>query len=731
MTTIKAREYYWAAAPLAELPEIVRERSMAFRERLDGDGRMDLWRRLERTYYGLDAEGQWRSSAAVTFGGDSGENVMVRVNEFRSIVRAIAAIVTAERPAFIAQAMSGNAASLDAAPLCEGLVSSYYETKGLEDIAQETARYACILGEGFTHLRWDPFAGRAYTTTERPVYEGGEPVVDVEERESVDPMTGEVVRERVEVPRMEPWIEREGDIVPESLSPLQVVRDLDATTDPVWALVAHRADVWTLAARYPELRERILAQRGAPLWPRRIWVSGPEEVVADALSGDVVTVWCLYHLPTDAVPKGRYALVCGDVVLYDGPFTMRALPVIPLIPERQHDTASGDTPVADLLCLQEVYDMCWSALLTPIDALGVQNVSVPEGQDIDVEMISRGLQLLKYQPMPGMPNGGKPEPLLLLRTPEELWKLVELIPQVMQRISGINSVTRGAPDSNIKAGNYAALISAQAQQYHGPLARGVLRHHEQIGTMILETLRTYATTKRVAEIGGLDRQTAVREFVGSDLTIERVSLDMANPLTRQMAGRLEVAQLLLAQPGMIQSPEQFLQLLATGRIEPMYRAQQSQLSLIKRENERLADGKEPPVALVDRHDLHIAEHAAVINDPDLRARRPDVMQAVLNHLMEHVAQAATIHQTPALALATGQRIPPQMAGPMPPPGPAPVPEGGPSPGSLPRTGDAPPQREPGRAQVPGSAPSDALPMMPTNPATGQRVQPGAGGGMPQ
>lgn len=715
--TTERDDVYWATAPIRDLPEVVRERSRAYWQRLDQSGRLDLWRRLERVFYGYDSEGGWGNSASVTFGGDDGENVMVRVNEFRSIVRAIAALVTSERPAFVAQALSSDGASLDAAPLCEGIVTSYYETRGLEDVAQDTARVVCLLGEGFTHMRWDAFAGRVVEMGERPRYKNGEPLTRTEEvqREEIDPTTGmtALVTETVEVPDVEPWPEREGDIVAESLTPLQVVRDVDDPGPLRWAMVAHTANVWDLAARYPELREKILDERGALMWPRRVWQTTVDAKPPEDLSKDLVTVWYVYHVACDAVPEGRYSLVCGNVVLFDGPCPLRTLPVLSLIPEREHDTSSGDAPVADLLCLQEVYDMSWSALLTPIDALGVQNVAVPEGQDIDVEQLSRGLQLLKYQPMPQMPNGGAPTPLLLLRTPEELWKLIELIPQVMQRISGINSVTRGAPDSNIKAGNYAALISAQAQQYHGPLARGVLRHHEQIGTCILETLRTYATTTRIAEIGGHARKTAVKEFKASDLSIERVSLDMTNPLTRQIAGRMEIGQMLLSS-GLVQSPEQFLQFLSSGRIDPMYESQASELTLIKRENEALADGRPVRALLTDRHDLHIAEHKAVTADPELRESRPDVMDAVLAHLMEHVALAAKIHETPALAFATGQKIPPQMVAP------PPMPDG-PSPGSMPRNIDAGPEREPGRAQVPGSAPSDALPMMPTNPATGERA----------
>jgi hypothetical protein len=95
-------------------------------------------------------------------------------------------------------------------------------------------------------------------------------------------------------------------------------------------------------------------------------------------------------------------------------------------------------------------------------------------------------------------------------------------------------------------------------------------------------------------------------------------------------------------------------------------------------------------------------------------------------MMEHVSQAAAVHSTPALAFATGQRIPPAMVAPMPTlGGPMPPPQG---PAGPQQAGPAPRQQPPapGRAKVPGSAPDGDMPMMPINPATGNRADAGAG-----
>jgi hypothetical protein len=724
---MKDRDFYWAASPADELPQALTERARAFWDRLDSSGRLDLWRRIDRTYYGLDGSGGWGDSAAVRFGGDAGETVMVRVNEFRSIIRGITSIVTAERPAFSARANNGDAASLDAAPLCEGLVTSYYETGGLEDVTQEAAQYAIRFGEGHTHLRWDAYAGRVYTTAQRPIYDdSGQPMTETVEvvDETTDPLTGlvTVVRRTEERPMMEDWPEREGDLRPAALPPYRCIRDLDAS-ELVWCLVPHEENVWTLAARYPEKRAELVALRGSAIWPRRVWETSPDTARARDDDEDMVTTWCFYHLPCDALPHGRYAIVAGDLVLYDGPMTMRMLPVVPLIPERQTGTAQGDTPVTDLLCLQEIYDAAWSTIVTQVDAHGISNVAVPEGQDIQVEILGRGSQLLKYEPNPAAKDNGLPTPIRLLDISPELWRVIEQVPLRMQVLSGINSVTRGAPDTQIKSGNFAALVSAQAQSYNGPLSRGIIRHHERVGSALLEMLRTHATTQRIAEVGGRDRQLAVREFRADELTIERVSVDVANPLTQQMAGRLELAQLMLSQPGLVQTPEQLFQLLATGRLEPLYRGQQSQLTLIKRENELLADGKRPPVFIFDRHDEHMTEHAAVIADPLVRTSRPDVIEALTQHMLEHLTQLGQLAGTPAIALALNIKIPPQMATQVSAPMPGQVPQGAPPTGGPPPGGPMGEHPEPGRAKPPGAAPGADLPFMPTNPATGRREVP--------
>jgi hypothetical protein len=114
-------------------------------------------------------------------------------------------------------------------------------------------------------------------------------------------------------------------------------------------------------------------------------------------------------------------------------------------------------------------------------------------------------------------------------------------------------------------------------------------------------------------------------------------VDMGNPLTRTTAGKVNLADA-LAERNMIDNPDQYIQVVTTGRLEPVIEGKQAELLLIKSENEELADGK-PQIAIVtDRHDQHILEHKTVLANPDVR-RDPQstaILQATLNHIQEHV-----------------------------------------------------------------------------------------------
>jgi len=309
----------------------------------------------------------------------------------------------------------------------------------------------------------------------------------------------------------------------------------------------------------------------------------------------------------------------------------------------------------------------------------------------------------------------------------------------MQAISGINSAVRGDPDKGMPA-QAMAFLQAQAIQFHSGLQKGFQRLREQVRTANIDLLKRYATTKRVALISGKATGYLRREFTADDLRgIDRVTVEAINPALRTMAGKKAIADELL-QRGMLQTPQQYILLLTTGKLEPLFEGEEANLLRIRRNKELLQEGIGlPPVAMgpdgrpmvdlatglaefaddgqqhvrplkSDTHWLDVPEYLSVLAMPDAR-ERPEVVKAVTEVVEYQLALWRSMD--PALIAVLKGQPAPMPAMPAPPP-PVPGTENAPTPGIAPIAG-------PPSAEV---RPSISLPNLPSVP--GGEVPPIAG-----
>lgn len=706
-------DQYWASVPREKLPEIVRTRADMYWQELERRGYTALWRRVFQTYYGVDANGDWATSCAVVFSGEDGERVMPRMGQFRSICDGVLSLGGHERPAFIAKAVNDRAKALMEAPIATGIIQSIWDDWSLEERGAEVDKLALLYGVGFHHLRWSIFDGPI--DKQSPTVPGA-------------------------LPR------REGDVIAESCPPWRVVHEIHRTERMEWAIVAHEENVWTLAARYPQMAEQILAQRGGQhRWCDNVF--GTPFVEWEGMDMDQVTVWCVYHRPTDAIPRGRYSIVCGELCLYDGPsFLDDEVPVRPQVPARVVGVGSGYSGVWDLLVPQELYDAGWSNLETNHDASGTKVMFVAKGSNINEADLAAGKRVIECDVGP---DGElvKPETVDLLGSQSELYKHMDAVEAFMEKSSGLNSVARGEPNANLKSGAALALVQSLAVQFNSAFQAARIITREKLAklgyTIVRKTMPKGST--RLAQLAGSGDDEYLKKVSVDDMEdVRSVQIEVGSPLMNQPAGRLEIAQTLLQTPGMIDTPQQLLQLIDTGRLDPMLKAPVAALNIIATENDLLNEKRLPTgedktdpktgqvmvgpdgmpvkssVRATQDHATHVREHAALLTT----FADPQVIAIVEQHIKDHVEM---LSQMPAfIAELTGQTVmpppPPPMPGEMPPEDGAPPPEkpkGGPK---LPK-GNAP---APGRAQPLGAPPPPGGPMMPVNPLTNERAPVGPG-----
>lgn len=591
---------YFAAREADETVGVLVSKANTWFQNLDTCGYLTKLDQMWAAYYGAYYT-SIQGAHKITFSGEQGELANLPVNHLRNIAQNILVMITATRPTMEARAVNTDYKSLVQTKLANGLLDYYMREKRLERYLKTAVEMAIVLGSGYIKMEWNATGGEIYDQID-PEY---------------DPQTGEVISEGYPV--------YEGDVQFTNLSPRDVVVDgtKESSEDHDWILCRSFKNRHDLAAKYPEMKEKILAVTTKFEQYRFDYIGMTDT--------DDVAIYEFYHRPTEALPQGRYLLYLDtDVVLMDAPMPYPSLPIYRISPSDILGTPYGYTPMFDLLPIQDAINSLYSTILSNQNAFGVQNILMPRGTDITPSNLIGGLNLIEYNA-----QLGKPEPLNLTQTPKEIFEFLGMLVKDMEIISAVNSVARGNPDKNLNSGNAMALVQSMALQYMSGLQQSYVQLIEDVGTGLIKMLQRFASVPRIAMIVGKSNRTEMKEFTGDDISqVNRVIVDVGNPLARSTAGRVEMAEQML-QMGVIKTPEQYLMVMNTGKLETMTEDTQSELLLIKSENESLIDGAPVMAVATDQHSLHIKEHKCVLADPDLR-KDAALVQRTLQHIQEHI-----------------------------------------------------------------------------------------------
>jgi len=648
---------YFANRDPEETAGILLEKAGNWFNNLDSNGYLDKLREMWAAYHGIYYAG-FNDGHKITFGGEQGELANLPINHFRNIAQHMLVMVTATRPTFEARAVNTDYKSQSQTILANGLLDYYMREKKLEKYLQTAVEYAVVLGAGYIKMEWNAMAG--------PLYDTIEPEHDAQ---------GNVVEEGYPI--------FEGDVVFSNLSPFDVVVDStkEDTDTHDWIVTRSFKNKFDLAAKYPELEDEIIKMDTKEEYYRFRFNS------LGYVETDDIPVYELFHRSTESMPDGRYLLfLAKDIILMDTVMPYDELPIYRIAPSNILGTPYGYTPMLDLLPIQDAVNSLYSTILSNQNAFGVQNILMPRGTDINPSTLVGGLNLIEYNA-----QMGKPEALNLTATPREVFEYLGMLERVMETISGISSVSRGNPESSLKTGTALALVQSMSIQYMSGLQQSYVELIEDVGTGLIKMLQKFASVPRIAMISGKKHRTLMKEFTGEDLNkINRVIVDMGNALARTTAGRVEMAKDMI-QMGVITEPEQYFNVINTGELDFLTENPQSELLLIKSENEKLIEGEDIPAVFTEQHSLHIKEHKYILSDADLK-KDPDLVQRVANHIQQHIDLLRTTD--PDILAMMGEK-------PLGPQGGSPV-----APGNV-------PQMQPNQSQMPSGPPQAPTAMPPT------------------
>ena len=624
-------EYWITEQEPDKLADHARDRVDDFIEKMK---KSRFWSNASRNwnyYHGLfTGKGLSASDAAIEIMGRDGQLRQISLNHFHELIGHMLNLVTQNRPAFETEATRTDHDAMKNAELGDAIVNDYLQDKGLEKRFKRAVEHALVMQMGFIYAPWDWNTGRTVAMDQESIDSYGQP----------KPI-------------------KEGDFQFYNPSIFDVVWDYtcDDWDKVQWVIIRTFENKFDLAAEAKDEEEaaRILKlddfdakeeDDGRPQKPAMNYFGLEGEY------SDLVPVWHGYHLDCMACAGGRHFRFTSDdrVIGEVKPMPYQRLPIFRITPEEFLLTSFGYSRANDLQAPQEALNAEMSTILTNHNAAGIQAIWVPTGCELDEHMVGEGVLIVEGGQIP-------PQGVNFAKTPKEFFNFKDQLSQSMEQLSGVNSVARGQPEASLRTGEALKVLDSKAVQATTSLLQSYYDCIEEVGTFLLRHLPLFmmGQDERLVRMVGRNNRAYARSFQKDNLnSIANVRVQAGNALSKTVSGRLAIADKLL-EHGFIRTQEQYLTVLNSGQLKPLVESDQSELDLIRDENERLDVGQPAYADPTDNHVLHIREHKAIINKVE-RREDPNIVSAVYAHILEHVTM---LDQIPIsrIQMALGYQVP--------------------------------------------------------------------------
>jgi hypothetical protein len=361
-----------------------------------------------------------------------------------------------------------------------------------------------------------------------------------------------------------------------------------------------------------------------------------------------------YTMPEFDAPNGKLEIVAGGELLYDGvlPYRngedgKRVLPFVRQTSLPQPGALFGASVVDRLIPLQRAYNAVRNRKHEFLNRLSMGVIAVEDGS-VDAESLAEeGLcpgKVVVYR------QGCNPPSMLDLGSmPAEFAKEEETLGQEFRKVSGTtDSEENGYGFSGITSATGLQLLLNREEEKMSVPVGNMRRAAEEVARHILRLYKQFATSKRLARLGGENRKTEVFYFNAGDISSDNILFDGANELTAESkrSAVLEMLSLgvLKEEDGTMseETKEKVASIfglegfVGTRDISALHRARAN------RENRLAAEG----VALVaeeyDDHATHIREHLRYLLSEEFESSgSAEVKRILTSHISSHRSAIAS------------------------------------------------------------------------------------------
>lgn len=379
--------------------------------------------------------------------------------------------------------------------------------------------------------------------------------------------------------------------------------------------------------------------------------NGTMPKMIESRKSDSVLVIERYNRPNATYPNGRFTIVAGDKLVYDGdlPYKIgnddeRDFPFVKQTAIEEPGSFFGTSIIERLIPVQRAYNAVKNRKHEFINRLSMGVLSVEDGSvDLDnledeglcpgkILVYRQGSSEPKYLQGESLPNGLSDEENALL--------------EEFNKISGVNDILNSSSLSSNISGTALELLISQDEERLNASIESIKNANIEIARKILKLYKQYAIFPRLARIVGENGQVELFYFSSCDISSDDVEIENVSSGLSSMTQRREMIFSLLEkgifydENGQLSSKMKckIFEMLGMGNWESAQDLNELHIKKAGSENLKMLDGVNCKVSEIDEDNLHINEHIAFMLGSDyekMSMKNANLERVFLEHIRAH------------------------------------------------------------------------------------------------